>query len=95
MACPFLEDECELPETLSIAYRFDGPHTFKKVSSTLLKSGDSVSILRKFQNTSSMLPVDACGKLSSLVMSLLQLARQFSSAYVLRNWVTTSEPLFL
>ncbi|KAE9969057.1 hypothetical protein EG328_007114 [Venturia inaequalis] len=59
----FWEDSCALPEILALAYLFDDPHTFKKVSATLLLSGDGVDAIRKFQKTTSiMFPVDVCGK---------------------------------
>lgn len=59
----FWDDSCALPEILAIAYLFDDTHTFKKVSATLLLSGDGVDGTRKFQkNASFMLPVDVCGK---------------------------------
>ncbi|KAE9978166.1 hypothetical protein EG327_007504 [Venturia inaequalis] len=59
----FWEDSCALPEILALAYLFDDPHTFKKVSATLLLSGDGVDAIRKFQKTTSIkFPVDVCGK---------------------------------
>ncbi|QDS75678.1 hypothetical protein FKW77_007596 [Venturia effusa] len=60
----FWDDTCALPEILAIAYLFDDPHTFKKISATLMLSSDGVKALRKFQKAAPIrFPIDVCDAL--------------------------------
>jgi hypothetical protein len=65
----FWENPSDLADLLSIAYYFDDPHTFKKVSVKLLKESKGVRNLRALQKAASRFPIDIRGEFVSIYLT--------------------------